>query len=262
MSPRRFFAAVSLISLVNLVAVMTFVTAQEDNPPLPHWDYAGEAGPENWGDLSPDFAACSTGEAQSPIDLADAQTLDLVNIEFHYQPSALNILNNGHTIQANYDTGSYIIYNEQRYDLLQFHFHHPSEHSIAGEPFPMEVHFVHRNEDGNLAVVGAMLFAGAADNAAFAPVWEHAPTEAADVETIEGVTVDANAMLPENRLFYTYNGSLTTPPCSERVRWLVLTTLVELSEAQVDAFAEIFEMNARPVQPLNDRDLLQDTAGA
>jgi carbonic anhydrase len=257
MFPRRLFAALLLLSL----AVTAPVIAQEEHP-LPHWGYEGENGPEHWGDLTHEYATCSTGEAQSPIDITNAQPFNLVDIEFHYQPSALNILNNGHTIQANYNTGSYIIFKEQRYNLIQFHFHHPSEHTLDGQAFPMEVHFVHSNAEGKLAVVGVLLTEGINDNAAFAPVWEHAPAEETRVTTIDGVTIDANAMLPSSRLFYTYNGSLTTPPCSEQVRWLVLTTPATLSEAQISAFSAIFELNARPVQPLNNRYLLLDsTAG-
>jgi carbonic anhydrase len=164
---------------------------------------------------------------------------------------------NGHTIQVNYDEGSSITYNETTYQLVQFHFHHPSEHTVNGEPAAMEIHFVHKDAAGNLAVVGVLLVEGEADNQAYASVFTHLPAEESEPQTSD-IKVNAADMLPESRTFYTYTGSLTTPPCTQGVRWLLLTEPIELSAAQLAAFNAIFEHNARPVQPLNDRDLLQD----
>lgn len=255
MKTYRYLLVVFLVVAFNVVVVLAIVNGQSSE--TPHWEYEGEAGPDNWGKLDPSFALCSTGRAQSPIDVVDAIPLDLSNINFSYSPSAMNIFNNGHTIQVNYDAGSSITYNENTYQLVQFHFHHPSEHFIDGKPSDMEIHFVHRDDVGNLAVVGVMLVAGDADNEAYAPVFDNLPAEEGEPETTD-ITVNAADLLPTAKTFYTYTGSLTTPPCSQGVRWLLLTEPVELSEAQIEAFAAIFELNARPVQPLNERDLLMD----
>ena len=249
----------SLACLALMLAIASPLAAQETEPP--HWTYEGDAGPAAWGSLDEAYALCATGAEQSPIDLANAEAFDLVNVQTDYHTSALTILNNGHTIQANYDAGSSIVVNQSTYALAQFHFHTPSEHSIDGEQFPMEAHFVHRSADGALAVIGVMLIEGEADNAAFAPVFDAMPAEAGEPIAVENVTLDVNAMLPTDPRFYTYRGSLTTPPCSEGVRWIVMTTPVEVSAAQLAAFQALFAHNARPVQPVLERGLLIDTAG-
>ena len=247
----------SFFVLVGLFGILALGVLAQDNPP--HWTYEGEEGPEHWGELSPEFVACIDGTAQSPIDVSNATELNLVDIGFNFGETALNILNNGHTIQVNADEGSSITYNEISYDLLQFHFHHPSEHTVNGEAAAMEIHFVHRDSSsGNLAVVGVLLMAGEEDNAAYADIFNNLPAEKSDAQTLDAV-VDLMSLLPEQQTFYTYQGSLTTPPCSEIVRWLLLDTPVYLSEAQLEAFGAIFEMNARPTQPLNERDLLHDS---
>ncbi len=236
--------------------------AQDATPtavPLPHWEYEGnEDGPTVWGKLDDRFAACSQGKAQSPINLTSPVVGSFTNIKFNYMPSALNIFNNGHTVQVNYDAGSSITFNETQYDLLQFHFHHPSEHTLDGKAFAMELHFVHRSAAGNLAVVGVMIAEGK-ENEALKTVFDNLPAAKSDPQPTELMT-DAAKIIPQDAGYYTYTGSLTTPPCTEGVRWLVLDKPVELSAAQIDTFGKIFELDARPVQPLNDRDLLEDTA--
>jgi len=244
-----------ILVLANSLTVFWLAQAQEEPP---HWEYEGELGPEAWGKINPRYALCGEGRAQSPIDLTGAATLDLSDIVFNYAPSALTIFNNGHTVQANYNAGSSITYNENRYDLVQLHFHNPSEHSINGQRAAMELHLVHRDANGALAVVGVLLIEGETDNAAFAPLFENLPAEEGEPTTL-AQTIDALALLPATRTFYTYMGSLTTPPCTQGVRWLVLTEPVRLSAAQLEAFAELFPLNARPVQALNARDLLQDS---
>ena len=209
-----------------------------------------KAGPANWGALSPDYALCADGSAQSPIDIRGAHALNLVDIEFHYGESANNIFNNGHTIQVDVDPGSHIIYNGITYDLLQFHFHAPSEHTIAGERAPMEIHFVHQDPNsGNLAVVGILLTEGDDDSDAYAAVFDHLPAQVGEPEA-QGDPLDLAGLLPERHGYYSYQGSLTTPPCSEIVRWLLLDTPVALSAEQMAAFSAIYDGNARPVQPL------------
>ena len=227
------------------------------------WGYEGETGPDNWGELSPDFALCADGTAQSPIDIRDASELTLVDIEFHYGEAEADaqssdaISNNGHTIQVDTAPGRSIVYNGIRYDLLQFHFHAPSEHTIQGAA-PMEVHFVHRDANsGNLAVVGILLTEGDGDNEAYGAVLEDMPAEAGDPAALPA-PLAMQTLLPEGRGYYTYQGSLTTPPCSEIVRWLLLDTPIALSAGQIAAYTTLYSNNARPVQPLGKRDLLYD----
>ena len=224
------------------------------------WGYEGEDGPSRWGRLSPEFALCDEGSAQSPIDIRDAIRVELVEIEFQYGEFTGGIVNNGHTIQVDVDPGSSIIYNGITYDLLQFHFHSPSEHTIDGEAAPMELHLVHKDRHSDaLAVVGVLIEEAEAANAAYAPVLDAMPSEIGAPEALEG-PLDLVALLPETRGYYTYQGSLTTPPCSEIVRWLLLDTPVALSVEQLAAYSKLYSGNARPVQPLGQRDLLHRRA--
>jgi carbonic anhydrase len=246
---------------VWIPAGVAMAAASADHGSAPHWSYEGEAGPEHWGELDASFAACVTGRTQSPIDLKEATPQDLANIVFNYQPSTINILNNGHTIQVNYDPGSSIELDGVRYDLVQFHFHAPSEHTIQGQAMPMELHLVHKSAEGNLAVVGVMLADGA-ENPAFQPVWNNLPTQENPAQAVAGLQVEAASLLPTEQTTYRYSGSLTTPPCSEGVNWLVMTTPVELSAEQLAAFTTIYAHNSRPVQPLNERTLTVDNSPA
>ncbi|MBL4697838.1 MAG: carbonic anhydrase family protein [Phycisphaerales bacterium] len=227
------------------------------------WGYTGELGPANWSQISSDCAVCADGKEQSPIDIpADAPTND-ADIVFSYQPTAINLVNNGHTVQVNYDSGSFMVAEGKKFTLLQFHFHALSEHTIDGEHTPMEVHFVHQSDDGEYAVVGVMLERGAA-HAAFGPVLANMPVNAGETLTVEGVTINASAMLPADQSYYRYAGSFTTPPCTEGVRWFVMTTPVELSDAQVSSFESLYDNNYRPVQPMHEREFAgaSDCCGA
>jgi len=257
--PNKISRAALLVPLLllSLNALVVVGIASSQDAPSAHWTYEGEEGPGFWDELAPDYALCGTGRAQSPIDITGEQEVNLADLTLNYQPSALNIFNNGHTIQVNYDQGSTLVYNENEYQLVQFHFHHPSEHTINGEAFDMELHLVHRDANGALAVVGVMLREGEVENPAYAPIFGHLPSEAGEPEATD-IRVSAGDLLPESHLYYTYSGSLTTPPCTQGVRWLVLETPVEVLAQQLEAFASIFELNARPVQPLNVRDLLYD----
>lgn len=225
-----------------------------------HWEYEGEAGTEAWGKLCPKYATCSNGKNQSPIDITGAATKSLSDIAFNYQPTTLNILNNGHTILVVYDEGSFIgIDGTRRYELRQFHFHAPSEHTLNGKPSAMEMHLVHQSTDGELAVVGVLIENGS-HNQAFLPVLYNLPADPSEDHSLNKVMVNANDLLPGERLYYHYDGSLTTPPCTEGVKWFVLTTPIELSESQIDSFKAIFNNNSRPVQPLNNREVLKDAS--
>jgi carbonic anhydrase len=217
------------------------------------WGYEGEVGPEQWGTLSPDYAACASGLEQSPIDIpADAPVVS-EDIVTSYGETALTIQNNGHAIQVNADEGSTARIDGIEYALLQFHFHSPSEHTLAGESTEMELHLVHSDEAGSLAVLGVMLVEGD-ENAAYHPIRAALPLEEGDPVTVDGVLVDVESLLPQDRSAVGYPGSLTTPPCTEGVTWHVFTEAVEISPDQLAAFRAVHDGTNRPVQPLNDRE--------
>jgi carbonic anhydrase len=219
----------------------------------PHWGYSGADGPSHWGDLSADFSACNHGSKQSPINIINASSAGLSAIGFNYKTSKLDIVNNGHTIQANYDSGSSIDVEGKRFNLLQFHFHGPSEHTVDGEHAKMEMHLVHKAADGSLGVVSVMIDEGR-HNSNFDNVWNNLPLHAGDHKDV-GVVMKAAQLLPDSKKYTTYSGSLTTPPCSEGVTWLVLNEPIEMSKKQIEAFGKIVEKNNRPVQPVNGRTL-------
>ena len=216
------------------------------------WDYGKEHGPKHWAALKSDFAACGMGKMQSPIDIRNPVPGKLDPIEFDYHPSPLRVIDNGHTVQVNYAPGSSISVGEQRYELVQFHFHKPSEERIDGKSFPMVVHLVHKRSDGALAVVAVLLKQGSA-NGLIKTLWANLPAEKEKEIPVDKVSVDAAALLPKDHAYYTFAGSLTTPPCSEGVTWFVLTHQTNLSEKQIARFGKIYDGNARPVQPLNGR---------
>jgi len=253
---RKSFLALALSLGLGLGAYSAATAAEHGHGS--HWTYEGESGPAHWGSLSEDYATCAKGQSQSPIDISGAQDKDVADVEFAYQDSAINILNNGHTIQVNYDKGSSITVDGKEYHLLQFHFHTPSEHTVGSQHFDTEMHLVHKSDDGKLAVVGVLIKRGE-DNEAFEDIIENLPEHAGDKDTLED-TVNAEDLLPQDRSSYRYSGSLTTPPCSEDVTWIVMKTPIELSGDQVDALHEILNDNNRPTQPLHKRALISDSA--
>lgn len=245
-----------MLLLSVLMACSTENEQETEDHGSVHWEYEGEGAPDNWGDLNDEYELCGTGVEQSPIDLHNATEIELENIDFSYTASAVNILNNGHTIQLNYDEGSNIVLNGVTYSLLQFHFHAPSEHTVDGESYPLEMHLVHADADGNLAVVGVLIEEGE-ENAALQEVWNMLPTEKSDVEETD-LMIDAMALLPEDQQLYRYAGSLTTPPCSEGVVWSVMASPIQFSAEQIKTFTDIFANTNRPVQPIFDRALQID----
>ncbi len=241
------------------------------------WGYEAENGPDVWGQLSPEYVLCAEGKHQSPIDLVNPTPAKLPPIPYNYHPTSMNIRNTGHTIEVACPEGGWIEIDGTRYQLLQFHFHAPSEHTVAGKFFDMEMHLVHKSEDGMLAVVGLLIKRGR-HKFAFAPIWSHLPAVPGETQRIENVTEDGSLIVEPRFMFspndqitgeapsrfrnyYRYDGSLTTPPCSEDVKWIVLTTPIEISEAQIAAFKTIIGDNNRPVQPLNGRKLFVNSAG-
>jgi carbonic anhydrase len=229
------------------------VNAQEQTH-HPHWAYEGEGGPDHWADLSPDFSACKMGRKQSPIDIRNTVTSDLPAIIFDYKPSSLKIIDNGHTVQVNYAPGSMIIVGNKRYQLLQFHFHHPSEERINGKAYEMVAHLVHADNEGNKAVV-AVLFQEGQSNPLLSAIFAHVPKTKNHEEEAD-VSINAMELLPTTLGYYTFPGSLTTPPCSEGVTWLVLKAPLTLSKSELGLFTRLYAQNARPTQPLNGRTVL------
>jgi carbonic anhydrase len=216
-----------------------------------HWSYEGKTAPDHWGDLDPANRACSLSKEQSPIDIVDSKAAraKLPALDFGYHAGAATVENNGHTVQVSLPPGSTLKVGGQDNSLLQFHFHTPSEEKINGVAYPMVAHFVHKGADGKLSVV-AVLFKEGAANATLAPVLGALP---APGKPLKLATFDPAALLPADRAYYKFAGSLTTPPCSDGVRWQVLKQPMELSPQQIAAFRALYPMNARPVQPLNGR---------
>jgi len=221
--------------------------AEEQSQPV-EWSYSGDTGPAQWASLDEEFAACD-GAQQSPIDLPASGDATSGTLSVSYDEAEGDLVDTGHGVQIDH-TGGTLTVDGTTYDLLQFHFHTPSEHTVDGEAYPADIHFVHAAEDGSLAVIGVFIEEGAA-NEALAPFWD-------DLSAIEDAPVediDVDALLPEDKTYYTYDGSLTTPPCSEIVTWIVMQTPITMSAEQLDALRAVHDNNARPVQPLNDREV-------
>jgi carbonic anhydrase len=217
-------------------------------PALPaHWGYEGRGGPRAWGRLKPEFSLCGSGARQSPIDIRDGLALDLEPLQLDYKPGAFAVIDTGHTVQVNVAPGNFIDIMGRRYELQQFHFHRPSEERVNGRQFEMDVHLVHRDAEGRLAVVALLLERGAAQPLLHT-VWNHLPLQRHE-ELTARVPIDLNGLLPADRRYYSYMGSLTTPPCSEGVLWVVLQQPLPVSARQIDIFARLYPMNARPIQP-------------
>lgn len=223
-------------------------------PPEAAWGYDGAIGPDHWGDLDPAYVLAKTGRKQSPIDIGATEPGPAPALSFDYKSATVDVVYNGHTIEEEGPLASSIQLGDTRYDLKQLHFHSPSEHTVGGEHFPMEMHLVHKSEEGVVAVVSVLLREGE-HNAAFQPLWDNLPS-AAQKERKSDTTFDIAALLPRDRASYRYEGSFTTPPCTEDVHWIVLRTPVALSAQQIAAFRAVIDGNNRPVQPLNGRRVL------
>lgn len=244
------------ILAIFVSAVLAFAATAGLGAEDAHWSYAGPTGPAKWGSLEKGFLQCKTGQAQSPIDIPDASARkgDLSPLLFNYKPSPLNIIDNGHTVQVNYAPGSFLTVEGKRYELKQFHFHKPGEEKIDGKGHDMDAHLVHQAPDGKYAVIAIQLDAGK-ENRLIKTLWDNLPKEKGKESVIDAVKINAVELLPDNKGYYTFTGSLTTPPCSEEVTWFVLKTPVQVSADEIARFGRIYPMNARPIQPLNARDI-------
>lgn len=257
-----------LAGLALSLAAMTSVQAsQAGSSGGTHWGYSGNIGPEYWGSLG--YPACAQGKNQSPVDLAKSASVPLDAISFAYDPSTIQVVNNGHTVQFNYDPGSSMTVGGKRYDLLQFHFHSPSEDTVEGSPYDMQLHLVHKSTDGRLAVVGVFLKAENSDS-----FGRGHDSEASSMDVIfgalpglEGLTlsgnlrINASDLIPHDRKYWHFMGSLTTPPCSEGVAWFVMQEPMAITPQQLARFRSIHHDNARPVQPWNARTPLERVNG-
>jgi carbonic anhydrase len=243
-----------LLLLAGCCAVVVVATGIAQGPQHPEhtWDYGDAHGPSHWGELEPEFAPCKNGHHQSPIDIRNAQKADLPPILFDYKPSALDIIDNGHTIMINYAAGSSISVGGKKYALKQFHFHRPSEEKINGKGYDMTLHLVHADQEGKLAVVAVLLEKGD-DNPLIRELWNDIPKEKDKEELLKNVQINVGILLPANRGYYTFSGSLTTPPCSEDVTWYVLKHPVTVSADEIEQFSKLYRNDARPTQPLYER---------
>lgn len=239
-------------AVICCTLVLAAASAVQQQHPGHDWDYGESQGPNHWGELKPEFAPCKNGHHQSPIDIRNPQKADLPPMQFEYKPSPLRIIDNGHTVMIKYGPGSFLSVSGKKYALQQFHFHRPSEETINGKSYEMEVHLVHADPEGNLAVVAILLTKGE-DNPLVHTLWSDLPKEKDKEETFENVLIDAGGLLPADRAYYTYPGSLTTPPCTENVTWFVLKQPVALSSAEIAQFSKLYRHDARPTQPLYDR---------
>ncbi len=216
-----------------------------------HWGYEGAGGPENWANLDPKNKLCATGQRQSPIDIKDGIKVDLEPIKFNYRPSTFRVIDNGHTIQVEVGDSS-ITLTGKTYELVQFHFHRPSEEKVNGQRFDMVAHLVHKADDGQLAVIAVLLERGN-EHPFIQTLWNNLPLEKNSSVSPPSLTIDPLNLLPAARNYYTYMGSLTTPPCSEGVLWLVMKQPAQVSQDQINIFSRLYKNNARPIQPASSR---------
>jgi carbonic anhydrase len=231
------------------------VHAQSSSPP--HWAYDGREGPKHWGELDPAYAACSNGHMQSPINIANARQADLPPLQFNYTAVPLRIVDNGHTIMVNYAPGSTLTVGDKTYTLKQFHFHHPSEEHINGKRYDLVAHLVHADVEGHLAVVAILFRKDPTPAPLLDTLWKNRSPEKGKVVEDSSVSINVKDLLPPSAGYYTFAGSLTTPPCTEGVTWYVLKTPVDISTSQLDVFAKLYMHNNRPIQPTNHREVLE-----
>lgn len=241
--------SLTALMTVSLLALFSFAGEGDGKK---SWSY-DTTGPSDWGHLSETYAACSTGMAQSPINLENATSAKLPTLEFQYQDVPVNIEHTGYNFNVNIAPGNFLVIDGQRFQLLQFHFHRPGEHAVNGAVAPMEVHLVHQASNGQIAVVGVNMQIGA-PNPVIDMVWNHLPGH--DGITIKSpLTFNPADMLPTDQGYFRYDGSLTTPPCSEGLLWHVMRGTIGVSQEQVETYFQVFGETARPIQPLNGRSI-------
>ena len=246
--------------LAAFLVVGTFATlpaaAEHKSDESYHWGYSDAQAPEHWAELDPQFAACKTGKCQSPIDIQQATIADLPALAFDYAATPASVVDNGHTVMVTYAPGSTLTVGEKTYELKQFHFHHPSEEAVHGRHSDMVAHLVHADGAGHLAVVAVLLKRGAA-NPVLSQIKSTTSTEKEHPVALAERSLDAKDLLPKSLGYYTFPGSLTTPPCTEGVTWYVLKTPVEIAPDQLEWVTRLYPSDARPLQPLHGRAILE-----
>lgn len=220
----------------------------------PHWEHQGENGPQNWAKLKPEFGTCATGQRQSPVHILETDTVPgkAEALRFDYQPSGGSVVNNGHTVQVDLQGDNTLYVRGSAYKLIQFHFHHPAEERVNYKGFSMVAHLVHQNAEGQLAVVAVLIDPGA-ENPLIDQIWTRMPLDVKDRVGLPAGLIDMNQILPTDQRYYQFIGSLTTPPCTEGVLWMVLKEPVKISKAQHRLFSQLYPNNARPLQAVNGR---------
>jgi carbonic anhydrase len=232
--------------------ILLSVFAVSNSTNAADWAYSGEHGPSNWGKLQRDYATCDTGKQQSPINVVETKKQKLPPIEFQYRATPLRIVNDGHTVRVRFSNGSKMLIGKDRFTLQQMHFHIPGGDQIQGEEFAMAMHFLHKSSTGGLAAV-VVLFREGAEHTALAKLLANMPTHKSSEQLLAKITTDATQFLPVEHSYYSYAGSLTAPPCTEGVTWLVLKQPLTLSAEQLGRLRTFFPLNARPVQPRHAR---------
>ena len=248
----KFVLSAVFLTAASTIAVIPSPSLAEEQSS--DWGYGGASNSTRWGELSSEFETCELGRDQSPIDVSVTEEGESTEIEFDYESTSnVEVVDNGKTIEVDYEPGNNITIKNEVYELVQFHFHTPSEHTIDNESSAMELHLVHQNEAGELAVIGILMEAGA-ENDTIASIWSAIPSQNKAAQN-SGITIDTASLLPEDKTFVSYDGSLTTPPCNEQVNWNLLLEPIELSVEQIETFESLYPYNARPIQPLNGRSI-------
>ncbi len=271
MRKKKFHFTSVMVTVLSLFALSAHADTSDMTKVV--WGYKGNIGPERWSQLSPDFTLCATGKLQSPINIPSKTNAASNALNIQYQPAAMNIIKDGstelmlgntsviikdgHAVQLNFpvDTKETISLEGKNYRLVQFHVHTPSENTWHGRQFPLEVHFVHQSDDGEVAVIGVWANEGDA-NQTIAKIISHLPNEQNKEIAIQGEGINPADLLPTKRDYYRFDGSLTTPPCSEGLKWILMSNPITVSAGEVIQLrTAIGGPNARPIQPLNKRQI-------
>lgn len=240
---------------LSFITILFFVQGTSFAMDEVEWSYSGSTGPLHWGEISDDYTVCFTGGLQSPIDIKDTRSSNITPIKFYYYKSPrMGLTNTHHTIEVDFGEGSDIKIGKTEYKLKQIHFHTPSEHTIDGEQYPMEIHFVHQSISHRIAVLGVFVEAGE-ENKFFKPITKYAPKKKGGFDIVYYKNLTPKNLIPEEKEYYKYTGSLTTPPCTEGVTWFLLKNTITLSSEQIDAISEVIGKNNRPIQPTNNRNI-------
>jgi len=243
-------------STAFLALLLTVTSTQANEHKTKHWGYTADVAPSHWSELNEKFKMCSEGKSQSPIDIIASSDIDLPSLDLNYKTKSANVIDNGHTVQVNIEKGSTFTIDKDIYELKQFHFHTPSENNINHKSFPLEAHFVHATADGKLAVVAIMFEEAKSSNAVISKIWSKFPLKEGEKTELTLSTEEINALMPSDKDYYKFTGSLTTPPCSEEVKWHVIKKPLTISKVQVKQFFDIYgHSNNRPIQETNKRSI-------